>query len=51
MVRSTTGKAGGYVKFPRTAVWPGNIATPLSLKFCCNVCFSAPRIVEFFYLA
>ncbi len=28
MVRSTTGKAGGYVKFPRTAVWPGNIATP-----------------------
>ena len=29
MVRSTTGKAGGYVKFPRTAVLPGNIATPV----------------------
>ncbi len=28
MLRSTTGRAGGYVKFPCTAVWPGNIATP-----------------------
>ena len=29
MVRSTAGKAGGFVKFPRMAVWSGNIATPV----------------------
>ncbi len=27
MVSPTTGKAGAYVKFPRAAVLPGNIAT------------------------
>ena len=40
MVCSTAGKAGGYVKFSRTAVWPGNIATPFKLLRENLGCFS-----------
>jgi hypothetical protein len=33
MAHSTAGKAGGYVTSPRTAMWPGKIATPRKSSF------------------
>ena len=33
MVCSTVGKASGYVKFARAAVWSGNIATPGAIEY------------------
>ncbi len=44
MVRSTTGKAGGFVKFAHTAVWPGNVATPSQLHDLVSLDLAGKRI-------